>query len=205
MLVTILSRNLVPAQQPALKCPPRFEQECQSLSEVARLLGQYNSVWVLTQSLFHKLSSPSIQEPRDAIQSASDKFGEQQKLLVVKQVLLETQQVQSAMPTSAQPTHASVALISATKRLLDALEQTNLLFGPTRVPCMHMCIWAVTSILKMFEKKPELFLQVQGPPPPPSDSESNPDAQESSLGFVRADGVSGDEGADSLEEEGEEE
>ena len=37
---------------------------------------------------------------------------------------------------------------------------------------MHMCIWAVTSILKIFESRPELFLAIHGPPPPASDSDS---------------------------------
>ena len=36
---------------------------------------------------------------------------------------------------------------------------------------MHMCIWAVTSVLKLFENRPELFIQLNGPPPPESDDE----------------------------------
>ena len=37
---------------------------------------------------------------------------------------------------------------------------------------MHMCIWGVTSILKLFEQCPHLFIQIQGPPPPDSDDDN---------------------------------
>ena len=66
-----------------------------------------------------------------------------------------------------------MAFLSNIKRVLDGLEQCKYLFITNKVPCMHMCIWAVTSVLKIFENSPELFIDAKGPPPPPSDSEDD--------------------------------
>lgn len=70
---------------------------------------------------------------------------------------------------------SSLAFISQIKKLLDNLEESEFLFAKAKVPCMHMCIWAVTSILKIFENQPELFVSLQGPPPPPSDDDDSDD------------------------------
>ena len=70
--------------------------------------------------------------------------------------------------------------MSHIKKLLDNLEECQFLFTKAKVPCMHMCIWAVTSILKIFENRPELFLQIHGPPPPASDSDSDHDFDDES-------------------------
>ena len=74
--------------------------------------------------------------------------------------------------TTKVETSSSLAFLSHIKKLLDGLERTKFLFRKAKVPCMHMCIWAVTSILKIFEHQPGLFIQLTGPPPPPSDDNS---------------------------------
>ena len=66
---------------------------------------------------------------------------------------------------------SSLAFLNHIKKLLDGLEKSRFLFTRAKVPCMHMCIWAVTSILKVFEHQPELFIQLNGPPPPASDDD----------------------------------
>jgi hypothetical protein len=60
--------------------------------------------------------------------------------------------------TFSSPNASSLAFLSHIKRLLDNLEESKFLFTKAKVPCMHMCIWAVTSILKIFENTPELFI-----------------------------------------------
>ena len=84
--------------------------------------------------------------------------------------------VAMSSPTAVESTNSSLAFLSHIKKLLDNLEQCSFLFTKAKVPCMHMCIWAVTSILKIFENRPELFIQISGGPPPPnSDSDSQDD------------------------------
>lgn len=46
---------------------------------------------------------------------------------------------------------------------------------------MHMCIWAVTSILKIFEYQPGLFIELTGPPPPESDDDSDSEERSSRI------------------------
>lgn len=96
--------------------------------------------------------------PEDAIINQAIKLDEHVKHHIVRQILLETQaldaknsgslQVQQIVPN--EPS-SSLAFLSHIKKLLDNLEGTKFLFMRAKVPCMHMCIWAVTSILKMFE------------------------------------------------------
>ena len=74
---------------------------------------------------------------------------------------------------------------------------------------MHMCIWAVTSILRIFEHQPGLFIKLTGPPPPPSDDDSESicsgtgqeKSENGALGFKDGDQEmqSDDDGEDSAE------
>ena len=79
---------------------------------------------------------------------------------------------------------SDLAFLSYIKKLLDNLETSKFLFtAKAKVPCMHMCIWAVTSVLKIFENRSEIFMQLTGgPPPPPSDSEMDDEDSQSESG-----------------------
>ena len=70
---------------------------CQKLQDSAKLVAQYNSVWILTQFLFFRMPSPfqNINKPEHAIINQVQKLDEQFKLHIVKIVLLETQQMQA--------------------------------------------------------------------------------------------------------------
>ena len=70
---------------------------CQKLQDSAKLVAQYNSVWILTQFLFFRMLSPfqNINKPEHAIINQVQKLDEQFKLHIVKIVLLETQQMQA--------------------------------------------------------------------------------------------------------------
>jgi len=85
------------------------------------------------------------------------------KLHIVKIVLIETQNMQQTIDAKSTnnaagrvikpngDTSSSLAFLCHIKKLLDGLEHTTFLFTKAKVPCMHMCIWAVTSILRIFE------------------------------------------------------
>ena len=157
--------------------------EVKELAESARLLVKYNTVWLLTQFLFQQRPPHNYNKPEDAIFRSKVKLYEQQRAHLVKRLIVECQT--AAAPAKNEPEVPSpTALISATKfdsdlvffkhlrYILNSLESARFLFTKNKIPCMHMCIWAVTSVLKLFESRPELFIQIHGPPPPDSDEDS---------------------------------
>lgn len=127
-------------------------------------MSQYNTVWLLTQFLFYKPKQSYMNKPIEAVVNNALKLEETHKLHIVKLFLIEAQLLHqktsngTALDQTFSKNASHLAFLSHIKRLLDNLEESTFLFAKAKVPCMHMCIWAVTSVLKIFEHKPELFI-----------------------------------------------
>jgi len=86
-----MAKNLVSAATRTKSVlPEKHAEACSALLDSARLVSQYNTVWLLTQHLFYKTPQNSVSKPVDAIINQSNKLDEQMKLHIVKLVLLET-------------------------------------------------------------------------------------------------------------------